>query len=113
VPLPILKKEFHNKKQWVADISNIAGDRPVVFTNAYQRPSVYIFYSGNWHILLITLITAKHNSTFGTLRTGSWEGSSLCPHFFSDYYKKNLTAQRLSNGIQFLQGFLRFPVASA
>ena len=25
LPLPILKKEFHNKKQWVSDISKLAG----------------------------------------------------------------------------------------
>jgi len=99
LPLPILKKEFHNKKQWVSDISKMAGDRPVVFTNAYQRPSVYIFYSGK---LAHTLDNLNYRKTQFDL----WDyeeqvhGKEVLyvPHFFSDYYLSHLTAQKLSTG---------------
>src|SRR5664280_2222514 len=43
LPSTILKREFHNKKQWVKDIEKLAENRPVVFTNSYQRPAVYTF----------------------------------------------------------------------
>jgi hypothetical protein len=99
LPLPILKKEFHNKKQWVSDISKLAADRPVVFTNAYQRPSVYTFYSGK---LSHTLDNLNYRKT----QFDIWDfeervhGKEVLyvPHFFNDYYKSNLTAFRMSDG---------------
>jgi hypothetical protein len=97
--LPILKKEFHNKKQWVSDISRMAGNRPVVFTNSYQRPSVYTFYSGK---LAYTLDNLSYRKT----QFDIWDfeeqvhGKEVLyvPHYFSDEYKANLTAQVLTCG---------------
>jgi hypothetical protein len=48
LPVPFLKDEFHDYKKKVKEISEIAGDRPVVFTNSYQDASVYTFYTGKF-----------------------------------------------------------------
>ncbi|HUX94154.1 MAG TPA: glycosyltransferase family 39 protein [Bacteroidales bacterium] len=48
LPVAFLKDEFHDYKKKVKEISDIAGDRPVVFTNSYQDPSVYTFYTGKF-----------------------------------------------------------------
>jgi hypothetical protein len=39
---------FHDKDKLMEEISSLAGDRPVVFTNKYQRPSLYTFYTGKF-----------------------------------------------------------------
>ncbi|MCF8238390.1 MAG: glycosyltransferase family 39 protein [Saprospiraceae bacterium] len=38
--------EYHHWDEWAALVENVAGDVPVIFTNRYQRPSKYLFYSG-------------------------------------------------------------------
>lgn len=43
---PELKNEFHNWKKWAGEIKKIAGNRPVVFPNSYQKASKYYFYAG-------------------------------------------------------------------
>lgn len=48
LPVSFLKDEFHDYKKKVREISEIAGDRPVVFTNSYQDASVYTFYTGKF-----------------------------------------------------------------
>ncbi|MBI5010163.1 MAG: glycosyltransferase family 39 protein, partial [Bacteroidia bacterium] len=48
LPLSFLKDEFHDYKKKVKEIGDIAGDRPVVFTNSYQDASVYTFYTGKF-----------------------------------------------------------------
>jgi len=42
---PELKNEFHNWKKWALEIKKIAGNRPVVFANPYQKASKYLFYA--------------------------------------------------------------------
>lgn len=50
LPEGLLKRplEFHGNTEWAADIAEAAGDLPVIFHNTYQRPSKYMFYSGNF-----------------------------------------------------------------
>jgi hypothetical protein len=99
LPLSFLKSEFHNKKNWVHDINSIAGDRPVVFTNSYQRPAVYTFYTGK---LAHTLDNLSYRKTQYDLWNFEEQvhGKEVLyvPHFFTDYYKANLTKKILSNG---------------
>ena len=42
------RNEFHGWKEWSMAISNKAGNLPVVFSNSYQRPSKYMFYTGKF-----------------------------------------------------------------
>ncbi len=39
--------EFHHWDEWSEVVKRVAGDVPVIFENRYQRPSKYLFYSGN------------------------------------------------------------------
>jgi 4-amino-4-deoxy-L-arabinose transferase-like glycosyltransferase len=38
-------QEFHRWDEWAQLVADVAGDVPVVFTNRYQRPSKYLFYT--------------------------------------------------------------------
>lgn len=40
------RNEFHGWDIWAQDISEIAGDMPVIFYNRFQKPVKYLFYSG-------------------------------------------------------------------
>jgi hypothetical protein len=40
-----ITRTFHQQDTWVRQIEEVAGDRPVVFRNKFQYPSVYWFYS--------------------------------------------------------------------
>lgn len=42
-----LQSEFFGWKQWAKSIEDIAGNRPVVFANSYQKASKYLFYTGH------------------------------------------------------------------
>lgn len=99
LPLHILKTEFHNKKQWVKDINNLAGDRPVVFTNSYQRPAIYTFYSGKPAYTLDNLNYRKTQYDIWPYEE-LFHGKEVLyvPHYFNDYYKAYLTKQILTNG---------------
>jgi hypothetical protein len=110
LPVSFFKNEFHKKKQWSRDISAIAGDRPVVFTNSYQRPAVYTFYTGKFAYTL-------DNETYRKTQYDVWDfeervhGKEVLylPHFFPDYYKLNLTKHLLSDGDSvFVKGYKDF-----
>jgi hypothetical protein len=99
LPSTILKKEFHNKKQWVKDIEKLADNRPVVFTNSYQRPAVYTFYTGKFAYTLDNLSYRKTQYDLWDFEEKVHGKEVLyVPHYFSDYYKNHLTKQILSNG---------------
>jgi hypothetical protein len=99
LPVSYLKTAFHNKKQWAKDIGALAGDRPVVFTNSYQRPSVYTFYTGKFAHSL-------NNLNYRKTQYDIWDfeekvhGSEVLyvPHFLTDYYREHLSKHELSTG---------------
>ncbi len=39
-----LQGEFHGWDKWAEEVEELAGDRPVVFTNSYQKAAKYLFY---------------------------------------------------------------------
>jgi hypothetical protein len=99
LPISFLKSEFHKKKQWAIDISALAGNRPVVFTNSYQRPSVYTFYTGKFAHSLNNLAYRKTQYDLWDFEEKVHGKEVLyVPHFFTDYYKAHLTKQILSDG---------------
>lgn len=99
LPSTILKKEFHNKKQWVRDIDILAENRPVVFTNSYQRPAVYTFYTGKFAYTLDNLNYRKTQYDLWDFEE-KLHGKEVLyvPHFLSNNFKNQLTKQILSNG---------------
>ena len=99
LPVSFLKKEFHNKKQWVKDISTLAGNRPVVFTNSYQRPAVYTFYTGKFAHSLDNLSYRKTQYDLWDFEEQVHGKEVLyVPHFYTDFNKQHLTKQILSSG---------------
>jgi Dolichyl-phosphate-mannose-protein mannosyltransferase len=99
LPVHYFKNEFHKKKQWSSDISKFAGDRPVVFTNSYQRPAVYTFYTGKFAYTLDNLAYRKTQYDLWDYEEKVHGKEVLyVPHFFNDYYKAQLTKQILSDG---------------
>jgi hypothetical protein len=99
LPVSYFKNEFHKKKQWSRDISTLAGDRPVVFTNSYQRPAVYTFYTGKFAYTLDNLSYRKTQYDIWDFEERVHAKEVLyVPHFFTDYYKQYLTKHILSNG---------------
>jgi hypothetical protein len=99
LPVSFFKNEFHNKKQWVKDISALAGDRTVVFTNSYQRPSVFTFYTGKFSYSLNNLNYRKNQYDIWNFEEQVHGKRVLyVPHYFSDFYRANLSKQILSTG---------------
>jgi hypothetical protein len=99
LPISFFKNEFHKKKQWSKDISLLAGNRPVIFTNSYQRASVYIFYTGKFAHTLDNLSYRKTQFDLWDFEERVHGKEVLyVPHFFTDYYKANLTKKILSEG---------------
>ncbi len=46
LPMPEhVSRMFHDKDKWAKQIEEAAGDRPVVFIDKYQHPSLYRFYN--------------------------------------------------------------------
>jgi len=46
VPILPINTKFFGEKSWCEKLLSIAGDKPVVFRNTYQKPSIYAFYTG-------------------------------------------------------------------
>lgn len=99
LPVSFLKKEFHRHRRWAANIEKIAQGKPVVFTNAYQDPALYTFYSGNFAHSL-------DNKDYRKTQFDLWDfeeklhGQEVCyvPHWLNDYYKSKLTSYAASPG---------------
>jgi hypothetical protein len=99
LPVSFLEKEFHFKKQWVKDISEIAENRPVVFTNSYQRASVYTFYSGKFAYELNSLSYRKTQYDIWDFEEKVHGKEVLyVPHFLTDSITRNFTKKVLSKG---------------
>jgi len=99
LPVSFLKKEFHRHRKWAAEIENLAGNRPVVFTNSYQDPSVYAFYTGQFAHSL-------NNKDYRKTQYDIWpfeeqvHGKEVLyvPHWLNDYYKKRLSVHVKPDG---------------
>jgi hypothetical protein len=46
VPGVEIRPEIHHNKEWTSQVASVAQGKPVVFVNSYQRPSKYMFYTG-------------------------------------------------------------------
>jgi hypothetical protein len=99
LPVSFFKNEFHKKKQWVRGISNIAGDRPVVFTNSYQRAAVYTFYTGEFAYTLDNIYYRKTQYDIWNFEEQVHGKEVLyVPHFLTNYYYQQLTKHILPDG---------------
>lgn len=99
LPVRFFKDEFHRKVQWSRDISRIAGDKPVVFTNSFQRPAVYTFYTGKEAFTLDGLWYRRTQYDIWKCEE-KLQGKDVLyvPHYYSGDYKANLTGYKLTDG---------------
>jgi hypothetical protein len=99
LPVSFFKNEFHKKIQWSKDIAGLAGDRPVVFTNSYQRPAVYTFYTGKFAHTLNNWLYRKNQYDLWDFEEKVHGKEVLyVPHFLTNYNKANLTKKILTKG---------------
>jgi hypothetical protein len=99
LPVAYLKKEIHDTKNRMIQISKVAGDRPVVFTNSYQDPSQYSFHTGHFAHSL-------NNLAYRRTQYDIWDFEErlngrevlYVPHWLTPDYKKNLTKYMLPGG---------------
>jgi hypothetical protein len=99
LPVAYLKNEFHNTKKWANEIGSLAGSRPVIFTNSYQNPSEYTFYTGKFAHSLNNLAYRKTQYDLWDFEEKVHGKEVLyVPHYLTDYYKKNLTKHILPDG---------------
>jgi hypothetical protein len=91
LPSRYLEREFHGTEKRMKHIKEVAGGRPVVFTNSYQDPSQYTFITGGFAHSLNNL--AYRRSQFDL-----WDfeerlhGKEVLyvPHWLTPEYKRNL-----------------------
>ena len=99
LPVSFLKKDFHNTKKWASEISNLAVDRPVIFTNSYQNPSEYTFYTGKFAHSL-------NNLNYRKTQYDLWDfeekvhGKEVLyvPHYLTEYIIENFTKHKFTYG---------------
>lgn len=99
LPVSYLKNEFHKTRRWAEEIENIAGERPVVFTNSYQDASEYSFYTGKFAHSL-------NNKNYRKNQYDLWDfeerihGKEILyvPHFLTPSIKSQLTKYILPRG---------------
>jgi hypothetical protein len=99
LPVSYLKNEYHNTKKWADEISSLAGNRPVIFTNSYQNPSEYTFYTGKFAHSLNNLAYRKTQYDLWDFEEKIHGKEVLyVPHYLTDYYKENLTKHIFPDG---------------
>ncbi len=99
LPVSYLKKEIHDTKSRMIQISKVAGDRPVVFTNSYQDPSQYTFHTGHFAHSLNNLAYRRTQYDIWNFEE-RLNGKEVfyVPHWLTPEYKKNLTKYILPDG---------------
>ena len=94
-----LKKEYHNNEKRAKEIAKIAGERPVVFTNSYQDPSEYTFYTGKFATTLNNLNYRKNQYDIWNFEEQVHGREILyVPHYLNDYITENFTKQKFTFG---------------
>ena len=62
-----LQGELHGWDEWAVKVKEVAGDRPVVFANSYQKPSKYMFYAGQEAFTFNYLLYRKNQFDLGSV----------------------------------------------
>ena len=99
LPVAFLKDEFHDYEKKMKEISQIAGDRPVVFTNSYQDPSIYTFYTGKFAHSLDNLNYRRTQYDLWDFEERIHSKEVLyVPHWPTTYIQKNFKKHYFFNG---------------
>ena len=99
LPIDFFRTTYHGTKKWAHDIEKIAGNKPVVFTNSYQRASKYTFYTKKFSYTLNSLSYRKNQFDLWDFEEQLHGKEVLyAPHFLPDYYKLKLEKYITSRG---------------
>jgi hypothetical protein len=99
LPVKFLREEYHDYSKKMKELSAIAGDKPVVFTNSYQDPSVYTFYTGKFSHSLNNVNYRKTQFDIWNFED-SIHGKEVlyAPHWPTPYIMNNFRKYRYFNG---------------
>jgi hypothetical protein len=77
-PSPLMPKdEFHRNPEWSEVIRKKANGRAIVFVNTYQRPSQYMFYTGEKAYGLNNIFYRRNNFNFWPVEADVFGKSAL------------------------------------
>lgn len=67
-----IRPEIHHNREWTSQVAARAQGRPVVFVNSYQRPSKYMFYTGQLSYSLNSRYSRRSQYNFWDTETALW-----------------------------------------
>ncbi|MBO9731790.1 MAG: glycosyltransferase family 39 protein [Chitinophaga sp.] len=67
-----IRPEIHNNRVWTSQVAARAQGKPVVFVNSYQRPSKYMFYTGQLSYSLNSRYARRSQYNFWNTETELW-----------------------------------------
>lgn len=67
-----IRPEIHNNRVWTSQVAARAQGKPVVFLNSYQRPSKYMFYTGQLSYSLNSRYARRSQYNFWNTETELW-----------------------------------------
>ncbi|PSL49014.1 dolichyl-phosphate-mannose-protein mannosyltransferase [Chitinophaga niastensis] len=67
-----IRPEIHHNKEWTSQVAARAQGRPVVFLNSYQRPSKYMFYTGQLSYSLNSRYSRRSQYNFWDTEVQLW-----------------------------------------
>jgi 4-amino-4-deoxy-L-arabinose transferase-like glycosyltransferase len=99
-----LRNEFHGWDQWARQIAGMAGDRPVIFENSYQKASKYTFYSGQPSFSINTMDYAGKQHDLWIKDAEALEGQDVL-HFYPGAPDSILLEPSGQETYEFISGF--------
>ncbi|MBS0028484.1 ArnT family glycosyltransferase [Chitinophaga sp. 22321] len=67
-----IRPEIHHNREWTSQVAARAQGKPVVFINSYQRPSKYMFYTGQLSYSLNSRYSRRSQYNFWDTETELW-----------------------------------------
>lgn len=67
-----IRPEIHHNREWTSAVAARAQGKPVVFVNSYQRPSKYMFYTGQLSYSLNSRYARRSQYNFWDTETELW-----------------------------------------
>lgn len=67
-----IRPEIHHNREWTSAVAARAQGKPVVFVNSYQKPSKYMFYTGQLSYSLNSRYSRRSQYNFWNTETELW-----------------------------------------
>jgi hypothetical protein len=96
-----LRPEIHGWKELALDIRNICGNEPVVFSNSYQLPAKYWYYSGQPATCLSNCRYRRNQFNLMPMEK-EWQGKPAWLVSGWEYFSKSKQVKTPSGGVLYL-----------